>query len=142
MSEVRCYIPEVVGEPKMTSPDFDWLKAKYYHPETREVVEWYKLPVGALVCDPTIPGKPGVDGRKWICKTPGGPWMIDGPAKGGGGWSRTGEAPNLSVTPSIHITVERPLAVYTPGAKGTRTETCYHGFLTEGVLRSTADSPT
>jgi hypothetical protein len=42
-------------------------------------------------------------------------WTIDGLASSGGRWTRTGEAPNFTVTPSI----------LTPK---------YHGYLTAGVL--------
>lgn len=48
--------------------------------------------------------------------TPGGIWHIDAPATGGGRWTRTGEPPNVTATPSILI------------------GTAYHGFLTGGVL--------
>lgn len=67
----------------------------------------------------------GPDGRCLIVVLPpAGPalshWYVDGKAKDGGRWSRTGDPtadpPTLSVTPSI----------LTPD---------YHGFLTDGVLR-------
>lgn len=54
-----------------------------------------------------------------VCLPPGGGldyWHIDGPAKGGGSWTRTGTVPNITARPSI----------LTPN---------YHGFLTDGVLR-------
>lgn len=45
------------------------------------------------------------DGKVLACKTPGGVWIIDGRANNGpkdaAGWSRTGEPPNVTVTPSI-----------------------------------------
>lgn len=56
----------------------------------------------------------GPDGRCWaVVLPPAGMadfWLIDGEASSGGRWTRTGEAPDLSVTPSI----------LTPS---------YHGFL-------------
>lgn len=42
-------------------------------------------------------------------------WDIDGPATGGGRWTRTGDPPVVTVTPSIQ-------------------SVGYHGFLTDGVL--------
>jgi hypothetical protein len=62
-------------------------------------------------------GWTGPDGRSLAVQHPdGASWWIDGPAKDGGRWTRTGEPPNISVTPSI----------LSPD---------YHGFLTDGVLR-------
>lgn len=51
-----------------------------------------------------------------VVRLPGGhDWIVDGPARNGGYWSRQGTPPNLTVTPSIQA----------PG---------YHGFLRDGVL--------
>jgi len=59
----------------------------------------------------------GPDGRSLVCIVPTGEdWYVDGPAANGPGWTRTGEPPLVTVTPSIQ----------TPN---------YHGFLTGGVLR-------
>ncbi len=66
------------------------------------------------------------------CKTPDGKqlnvilpngdhWWIDGPAKGGGHWTRTGTPPKVTARPSIWA------------SQGTPRD--YHGFLTDGVLR-------
>lgn len=41
------------------------------------------------------------DGMVLCVRTPGGDWLIDGPSDTGGSWSRTGEVPNITVTPSI-----------------------------------------
>ncbi len=54
--------------------------------------------------------------------TPGGTWCVDCPATGGGHWTRTGEPPNVTATPSIHLS---------PGV-GPPHE--WHGFLTAGAL--------
>lgn len=51
-----------------------------------------------------------------VVMTPGGEWDIDGPARNGGGWSRTGEPPLVTANPSILI--------------GDR----YHGWLRDGFL--------
>jgi hypothetical protein len=60
----------------------------------------------------------GPDGRCLMVRLPDlRDWAIDGPATSGGGWERTGEPPDVSANPSI----------MTDG---------YHGFLTDGVLRS------
>lgn len=64
------------------------------------------------------PGK-GPDGLALYVKLPpGGPsdeWFIDGPANNGGGWTRSGEVPNVTANPSI-LTKR------------------YHGFLRNGWL--------
>lgn len=60
----------------------------------------------------------GPDGHCLVVKTPAGDWMIDGPATGGGRWTRTGEPPNVTARPSIGI--GDPMR--------------YHGFLTDGEL--------
>lgn len=76
------------------------------------------MPQGAIWLADWWPEK-GPDGRCYACSCPPGGdrgyWLIDGKAKDGGRWSRTGEAPRLTVTPSI----------LTPH---------YHGFLTDGFL--------
>lgn len=57
------------------------------------------------------------DGPHLIVKTPGGEWDIDAPSSNGpDGWTRTGEAPNITARPSIVM----------PNG--------YHAFLTAGVL--------
>jgi len=60
------------------------------------------------------------DGLILCVQTPGGDWLIDGPSfvnrKESGFWSRTGIAPKLTVTPSIHIVGK------------------YHGWLRDGYL--------
>lgn len=63
----------------------------------------------------------GPDRHCLIAITPGGPWIIDGPSTNNDGsrgpaWTRTGEVPKITVTPSIHF----------PGK--------YHGWLRDGVL--------
>jgi hypothetical protein len=65
------------------------------------------------------PGKfVGADGKCLTVKTPDGDWMVDGPANNGSGWTRSGEWPNVTATPSIFM----------------RAPTGYHGFLTDGYL--------
>jgi hypothetical protein len=74
-------------------------------------------PPGAMWDADWYPDKGG-DGHSWcVCLPPGNGdyWNIDGYAKGGGKWTRTGEAPNLTASPSI----------LTPR---------YHGFLRNGFL--------
>lgn len=61
----------------------------------------------------------GPDGKSLcVCLPPGGGldyWHVDGPAKGGGRWTRTGVPPNVTANPSI----------LTPR---------YHGWLRDGRL--------
>jgi hypothetical protein len=79
------------------------------------------FPPGALIdsagWDPRA--VPGPDGRIWsVALPPGGGhdlWCIDAPSSTGGRWTRTGEAPNLTVNPSI-LTGR------------------YHGWLHDGML--------
>jgi hypothetical protein len=78
-----------------------------------------ELPAGAMY-DATwlheMDDMRGPDGHSYIVRLPDHTdWLIDGPARGGGHWARTGEAPLLTARPSI----------LTPG---------YHGWLTNGVL--------
>lgn len=75
-------------------------------PGSMYYADWYK---GA--------GWIGPDGRTLVVILPDGdPWIVDGPAKGGGRpWQRTGEPPLVTVTPSIQ----------TPR---------YHGHLRNGQL--------
>lgn len=64
----------------------------------------------------------GPDGRSFILRLPDGlDWTIDGPSKGGGHWTRTGDAPRITARPSI----------LTHKADGGES---YHGWLTDGVL--------
>ncbi len=56
------------------------------------------------------------DGMCLIVRTPGGDWMIDGPSNNGNGWERTGEVPNITVSPSIDCQKK------------------YHSYLKNGVL--------
>jgi hypothetical protein len=63
----------------------------------------------------------GPDGKCLVVVTPAGPWIVDGPSTNndgskGGTWTRTGELPKVTATPSINI----------PGK--------YHGWLKNGVL--------
>ena len=62
------------------------------------------------------------DGRVIVVKTPGGDWNVDSTAVGGGGWSRTGEVPKITVTPSILI------------GRGPEGQWTYHGWLRDGQL--------
>jgi len=76
-----------------------------------------EMPPGAMF-DVAWTHEKGPDGRSLAVKLPGGPhdvWFIDGPSTSGGYWTRTGEPPRLTVSPSI----------LTPK---------YHGFLRDGTL--------
>ncbi len=64
------------------------------------------------------------DGMVLMLYLPGGvPWIIDGPASGGGHWERTGVPPAITVLPSIA----------SPG---------YHGWLTDGELSADLEGRT
>lgn len=65
----------------------------------------------------------GLSGPHLIVRLPGNwDWDIDGPSSNGAGWTRTGEAPNVTARPSI--------GVPEPRGGGWR----YHAFLTDGIL--------
>lgn len=81
------------------------------------------VPVGAMWDAWWFDHHKGPDGKCLVVKTPGGEWMIDSKAQDGKGWTRNGEPPNLTVTPSIGI-----------GAEGKGQPWKYHGFLTYGYL--------
>lgn len=120
--------------------------------ETGQVLTYTELPPGALYED-IYPEQAGYgvssnrpDDKTWTVKLPcGTPWFIDRQASNGGGyWTRQGEAPAFTVSPSIHITTTRflyndPSDENKPTGK--TTATVYHGWLTGGKLISTADSP-
>lgn len=76
-------------------------------------------PAGAMwVADWVEPGDgwTGPDGLCLMLRLPDGhDWMIDGPARSGGGWTRTGTPPQITARPSI-------------------ASPRYHGWLTDGVL--------
>jgi len=66
---------------------------------------------------------PKEDGIHLMVKLPNGSeWSVDGDARGGGAWTRTGSPPRITANPSILAD------------QGTTHE--YHGYLTDGVLRS------
>lgn len=63
-----------------------------------------------------------MDGQIIVVRTPGGDWNVDSRAAGGGGWTRTGVVPKITVTPSILT------------GKGPDGQWIYHGWLTNGKL--------
>ena len=62
---------------------------------------------------------PGSDGRILMVRTPAGDWVVDQRSRAGTGWTRAGEAPDVTVAPSIRI------------SNGRRE---YHGWLRGGWL--------
>lgn len=142
MSQFQCYIAKPA--PTEGEDELYWHDRNYFHPETGEIVVWGKLPPGALVEHGVVDGRPGPDGKQWNVKCPDGyPWHMNGPTKQGGYWTITGEVPNFTATPSIHVTCAK--LADAPGPDGTYAVvgdiTLYHGFLAGGVLSSTPDSP-
>lgn len=113
------------------------------------VITYSQLPPGALYEDEyplqegfgVNPDRP--DGKTWTVKLPSGtPWFIDRQASNGGGfWQRSGEAPDFTVNPSIHIQCQVPQYGADDVVTHHVSKTVYHGYLTGGVLRSTVDSP-
>lgn len=97
----------------------------YKRVDTGELMTMDEAPAGAMwnawwIADGReYKGPGGFVGRDGIClsvKTPGGEWLVDGPANNGAGWTREGTIPDVTASPSILI-ADR-----------------YHGFLTAGYL--------
>lgn len=90
----------------------------YRRPETGELMPLNRAPAGAMwlaswlreMGDFRSP-----DGNVLVLRTPGGDWVVDGPASGGGYWTRSGTPPKVTATPSIVC-----------GS--------YHGWLRDGYL--------
>jgi len=78
-------------------------------------------PVGAMWDADWFFGK-GPDGKCLMVRTPAGDWNIDGKSEKGGGWTRTGTPPDLTVTPSIGI------------GRDEKGQWQYHGWLRDGYL--------
>jgi hypothetical protein len=95
----------------------------YRRRDTSELVTLGGAPVGAM-WDAHWMGEEyrGPDGIALCIKTPGGDWLVDGPAYADGqvkaerGWSRSGALPEVTASPSIEIPSR------------------YHGWLRAGVL--------
>ena len=96
----------------------DWL---FKRVDTGEVLTTEAMPPGAIYrahWHEDFSDWRGPDSFSLICRLPNGlDWFIDGPANNGPGWDRTGVVPRLTCSPSI--------------LAGD-----YHGYLTDGVLRS------
>lgn len=96
----------------------------YRTPDGREVTLHETPPPGIETAPPGsmwfsdwCPGPKKHEGPFLWVMTPGGAWCVDGASSSGGpGWTRTGEPPNVTATPSIHV-VGR-----------------YHGWLRDGAL--------
>jgi hypothetical protein len=95
----------------------------YRRPDTGQEMLTEEAPPGAM-WDAWWMGKGRYpDGIQLMVMLPGkSEWWVDGPAKGGGLWTRTGTVPNISATPSI----------WSNQGAGPPSE--YHGFLTGGKL--------
>ncbi len=99
-------------------PDDPWQLFQeliYVRTDTGAEVTLREAPVGAMWDAHWLPWK-GPDGKSLVLMTPGGEWTIDGPSSSDGHWTRRGEAPRISVSPSINF----------PGK--------FHGWLIDGVL--------
>lgn len=98
----------------------------YRHPLTGDKFRLRdRLPVGSMWDAPWLADLKrygNTDGHCYVVMTPGGQWIIDGIPSGGGRWVRVGEAPNLTVTPSILI--------HDPKTG----KELYHGWLQGGFL--------
>lgn len=112
------------GEPFTEADHWQVFTSRIYRRvDTGEEMVLAEAPVGAMWRAPWFePQWVGPDGHCYVLMTPAREWVIDGPSTNGGGWTRTGEAPRFTVTPSI-------------GQQAPDGSWLYHGFLTDGVLR-------
>lgn len=138
----RCYIANGIPEPARDDPRWpkicecgyvflesdEWQlfqKELYRRVDNGEIVTLEDAPAGAMwnawwmTSDRDYKGPGSYVGSDGLClsvKTPGGDWLVDGPANNGAGWTRSGTVPDVTANPSIMI--------------GSR----YHGFLRAGWL--------
>lgn len=100
-------------------------KMLYRRADNGEIITMEDAPAGAMwnawwmAKDRIYKGPGSYVGQDGIClsvKTPGGDWLVDGPANNGAGWTREGAVPDITASPSILITNR------------------YHGFLRAGWL--------
>ena len=84
-----------------------------------------RAPAGAMWFADWMPHLKGPDGRCLVVRCPASPdgsgvsdWMVDGPSTNAPGWTRTGEPPNVTASPSIFV----------------RAPDGFHGWLRDGVL--------
>lgn len=102
------------------APEDAWqrnIARRYVRRDTGAVFTMNAAPPGAM-WDATWWPLDTPDGRVLVVRLPDGiDWMIDGPATNGRGWTRSGTPPAITARPSILTTG-------------------YHGWLTDGVLRS------
>lgn len=91
----------------------------YRRLETGELMPLSRAPAGAMWFASWLQGMDDFkspDGNILVLRTPGGDWVVDGPASGGGGhWTRTGVPPKVTANPSIICD-------------------SYHGWLRDGYL--------
>ncbi len=111
--------------------DDDWqhnFQQLYERSDTHELMALNDAPVGAM-WDASWMGEPfrGPDGICLVVRTPGGDWTVDGNARGGGKWTRTGAPPTVTARPSILIDPTR-------NDDGKELDPGYHGWLTDGYL--------
>jgi hypothetical protein len=105
----------------------------YKRPGTGELTTLEDAPVGAMwyagwlsthAAEKGRSGPGTFAGPDWRClmvKVPGGrEFCVDGPARNGAGWERTGVPPDVTATPSIWVDAPHG----------------WHGFLTDGWLKS------
>ena len=111
-------------------PDDQWQlfhEVVYRRADTGEEMDLRNAPPGAMwdaFWLAEMDSYRGPDGKSLVVKLPNGSeWTIDGPSSQGGHWTRTGEPPNLTATPSI---LSYACAAWPE----------YHGWLRDGELAS------
>lgn len=121
MGRIECFLVEKTGEMTefhegVSSPVVRRVDTgELFHKGWGERPGYRPLPAGAMWTDPDL----GLTVR-----TPGGDWHVDRPSSSGGRWTRSGDPPRITATPSILFSLDRP----TVGQRS------YHGFLTDGFL--------
>ena len=131
--DIKCFLLE---ETDKTKNEGLYSAPIYKRVDTGEEMTLSEAPVGAIWRAPWFEDYPmycGTDGKCYICKTPGGEWMIDGQASNCTKpednvhkcWCRHGEAPNF--------TVDKNGNTCNAGG-GSILKGNYHGFLRNGYL--------
>lgn len=138
MNTIKCFLLEKTAEVETVEREdgSSFTRSVWKRTDTGEKGILASFPPGAIwraYWYEDVQELTGFDGKSYVCKTPGGDWLIDGRASNCGRpddyghkcWCRHGEAPNL--------TVDKIGDTCSAGA-GSISQPGYHGFLKNGVL--------
>lgn len=104
MPTIKCFLIEPM-EPGRMSVKGDFENAPLWRRlDNGDEFPLSFFPAGAMWFATWLDSWLGPDGKCLIVRTPDGEWMVDGPSTqhpNEAGWTRTGEAPNITAHPSI-----------------------------------------